>query len=58
MNDPIIRLIGVSNRVLRLVLRIIEPDNLITASPSLWLTILRVGDSLSHSETVLAQGRR
>jgi hypothetical protein len=52
--DPVIRLIGASDRVLRLTMRIIEPDNLIAALPDLGLTILRVGDGLSHGKTVAA----
>ena len=39
-------------------MRIIEPDNLIAAFPDLGLTILRVGDRLSHGKTVLTQGGR
>ena len=57
MHDPVIRLFRASDCVLRLTLWIIEPDDLIAAPPDLGLTILRVGDGLSHSKTVLALGR-
>ena len=58
MDDPVIRLICASDRVSRPVMRIIEPDDLIAAFPGLGLTILRVGDRLSHSKEMLAQGGR
>jgi hypothetical protein len=53
MHDPVIRLICASDRILRLVARIIKPDDLIAAFPGLGLTILRVGDGLSYSKEVL-----
>ena len=53
MDDPVIRLICASDRVLRLTMWIIEPDDLIAALPGLGLTVLRVGDGLSHSKEVL-----
>jgi hypothetical protein len=42
---------------LRLVTRIIEPDDLITAFPNLGLTVLRVGDGLPYSKKVTAWDR-
>jgi hypothetical protein len=54
--DPVVRLIGASDRLSRLVARIIEPDNLIATTPSHRLTILRVRDGLSHSKTVTPCG--
>jgi hypothetical protein len=56
MDDPVIRLIGASDRVLRLVAGIIEPDDLIAAFPDLGLTILRVGDGLPYSKSVTPCG--
>jgi hypothetical protein len=58
MDDPVIRLICTSDRVSRPVMRIIEPDDLIAAFPDLGLTILCVGDRLSHGKTVAAQAGR
>jgi hypothetical protein len=58
MDDPVIRLISASDRVLRLVAGIIEPDDLIAAFPDLGLTILRVGDGLSHGKSVTPCGAR
>lgn len=53
MDDPIVRLIRASDRVLRLTTWIIEPDDLIAALPGLGLTVLRVGDGLSYSKEML-----
>jgi hypothetical protein len=53
MYDPVIRLIRASDRVLRLATWVIEPDDLIAALPDLGLTILRVGDGLSHGKEML-----
>jgi hypothetical protein len=50
--------IGVSDRVLRLVAGIIKPNDLIATLPDLGLNILRVGDSLSHGKAVKAYGPR
>jgi hypothetical protein len=53
MDNPVIRLIRASDRVLRLTMWIIEPDNFIAALPGLGLTVLRVGDGLSHHKEML-----
>jgi hypothetical protein len=53
MHDPVIRLICASDRILRLLTRIIKPDDLIATLPDLGLPILRVGDGLSYSKEVL-----
>jgi hypothetical protein len=56
MDDPVIRLISASDRVSRLGAGIIKPDDLIAALPDLGLTVLCVGDGLSHGKSVTACG--
>jgi hypothetical protein len=53
MDDPVIRLISTSDRVLRLVAGVIKPDDLIATLPGLGPTVLRVGDGLSHRKEML-----